>query len=56
MNDIKLTLDAARVNMNIDPGVVPDIKAFLNVMLPQPFLAQLLEAMNRGGPACAVQH
>ena len=40
--------------MNIGPGVVPDIKACLNGMLPQPFLAQLLEAMNRGGPASAV--
>lgn len=48
IDDIKLTFDAARANMHIGPDTVPDIKECVNLLLPQPFLAQLIETMNRG--------
>ena len=50
VNDITLTLDAARAKMKIGPDVSPDIGACFNLMLPAPFLALLLEAINR--PSC----
>ena len=50
VNDITLTLDAARAKMKIGPDVSPDIGACFNFMLPAPFLALLLKAIN--SPSC----
>ena len=47
VDDITLTLDAARAKMKIGPDVFPDNGACFNLMLPAPFLVLLLEAINR---------
>ena len=48
LKDIRLTLDAARAKMpSVPKGTVPGVDACLNALLTGPFLAHLLDALNR---------
>jgi len=45
--DIDLTMSATRAKLGITAAVKPDMQACLNLLLPSPFLAFMLDAMNR---------
>ena len=48
LKDIRLTLDAARAKMpSVPKGTVPGVDACLIALLTGPFLAHLLDALNR---------
>ena len=57
--DIVLTMAATRAKLGITAAVNPDMQACLNLLLPFPFVAFMLDAMNRpqnSGPKLTPSH
>ena len=45
--DIELTLVAARYKLGVPATAIPDLKQCLNLLLPLPYVAFMVDAMNR---------